>query len=684
MSFGPVVGEDQSTTQTPSGTLVTMTVAGTVVGVLLFVAGLGCLIYSYWQEEGFNPRTWTFWAGIGGILLGLIGFVALYNANQQYAARDPVIRQTLTTYNFVLVVCFLAGILIVLNLLVAQFGYLVGIRTYDWTQQGVYTLSEVTVNHLRNLKAPVKVIVLYPASRRRSQLESLLELYEAQNPRMFDYEVVDYLEQKLRAQELLRQYPDLEGALPGVVVIYGEGADAQHKVIRDSELFETRAELDPLSGGFTSTEDEFNGENAITSAIRALSEARKTKVYFVTGHGELDPDDRDPSSVEGIGVVRDELEKQHVEVDTFNLVSQEVPDDADLVVIARPRSPFTEQEVQRLRDYLDRKDEQGRPQGRLLVLVDSPLELRRGVRADLNLNPLLNDYKVELADNVVIDTSMIVGQALQFAVQVPERQTAHEMLKPLANELILFVAAREVKALEDNADSGQQASQNIKATSILSTTGRDPRAWAEGDYEEPPFAAGGPNDTPGPVSLVVAVEYQEQQAPAAPGAPANSTPVMVVVGDATLATNLLASARPTNLYFVLNAINWLGGRVEDLGIPPKKRKAVVLNIDRNRFVQLVFEPAVALVAVAIVLGGMVWVVRTDRLAASWIPMAGALAWIILYGVVIGAILRDVEATRSSMLRAAAVPFLVWIVYIAVALAFKWRSTAAEAGYLETS
>ncbi|GEM_PF-3154684 len=678
MSADPVNGEEKQLQLTPQ-TVVVATIVGAIVGLALFAAGLGFLIYGYWQEEGFNPRTWPFWAGVGGMILGLLGFVVLLNVNQKYGGRDPIVRQTLVTYNFALVVCFLGGIVVVLNLLVAQYGYLIGLRPADWTEEGAYTLSDVTVNHLKKLERPVRVVVLYPMGRRRSQLETLLELYKAVNPRMFDYEVVDYLEQRLKAQELLRRYPDLEGSLPGVLVIYGEGADAQHKVIRDNELFETRATLDPLAGGFTSTEDEFNGENAITSTIRALREARKTKIYFVRGHGELDPDDRDPRSVEGIGILRDELEKQHMEVDTFNLTSQEVPNDADVVVIARPRSEFTTEELQRLRDYLDRKDSDGKPTARLFILVDSPAELRLGVPADLGLNALLKDFQVELGNNLVIDRTAAIGSVYEILVPIPPRQSAHELLKPLSGETVLVAAAREVKTLDDQSTDGGDSNNSspYKATGLLTTNGRDPLAWAEADYDQSPLAPGGPNDTPGPVTLAVAVEYQNEQGQPTPGSPPSGVPFMIVVGDATLACNVLTGARSTNLYFLLNAVNWLGGRVEDLGIPPKKRKAVVLSVDRGQYVQLIFEPCFALLGAAIVIGGMVWVVRTERIWRAWVPLLMALIWIGLYGGLAAMLIQDRDVVVTTTLRAAALPIIIWIVALGYAMSIGRGRAAGE-------
>ena len=673
--------DDESGLSLTPRSLVLVTVIGTIAGVVLFVAGLGGLIYSYWTHEGFNPRTVSFWVGVGGLIAGLAGFLGLLGVNQKYASTDPFIRQTLTVYNFVLVVCFLAGILIIFNLLVTQYGYLVGLKTYDWTSEGVYTLHDQTINQLKNLDRKLQIKVLYPPGRKRQQIEELLDLYEAQNPQLIDYDVVNYLEDRVETEKLLRQYPELAGQLPGILVIYGQGGEERHKVIKDSELFTFEVSFDPAMTDFSGTQTTFNGENALTSAIRELRQARKTKVYFTVGHGELDTDDQDPQSLRGIGRVIEELKNQAVEVATLNLSQKEVPEDADVVVIAGPRAPFRDEEIRRLRDYLDRKDNKGRPRGTLLVLVDAPLELRRGVPHDLNLNRLLSSYKVQLQDNVAVDRTAAYGGAAEFVALVPSLRTAHAVLKPLAGEQIMFNIAREVKTLESSDEEQDGSNSSIKAETILTTAGRDPLAWAEGNYETEQVAPGGPEDSPGPVSLIVAVvaETGQSSTPPSPGAnPANqSVPRMIVAGDATFVANPFATLSPSNMYFFFNAIHWLGGRIEDVGIPPKTKKTIRLILDRTRFFTLIFEPGFAILGAIGVLAGMVWVVRTGRYSLAWIPLVIVLLfWCGLYASLARLVIAEAEPMMRTVLRVAAFCGLVWLVGVAYA-AFAYMKARKE-------
>ena len=122
----------------------------------------------------------------------------------------------------------------------------------------------------------------------------------------------------------------------GVLIEYGEGTDAEFLVVTGNELFE------PVAGGGADSlerfESVFKGEDAITSALIRLREARKSKVAFTTGHGESAPSDLNPSG-QGIGIWRARLSSVGCELIDLNLIADAIPDDLALLVIAGPKSP---------------------------------------------------------------------------------------------------------------------------------------------------------------------------------------------------------------------------------------------------------------------------------------------------------------------------------------------------------
>ena len=93
------------------------------------------------------------------------------------------------------------------------------------------------------------------------------------------------------------------------------------------------------------------GEEQITSAILAVSSGEKTRIYFLTGHGERGITDPGPR---GLSAVKSRLENQQYEVQELNLVTQpepQVPADCAVLVIAGPTEPIRDRELAALEAY---------------------------------------------------------------------------------------------------------------------------------------------------------------------------------------------------------------------------------------------------------------------------------------------------------------------------------------------
>ena len=103
-------------------------------------------------------------------------------------------------------------------------------------------------------------------------------------------------------------------------------------------------------------------EDRVTSAIASLISGRRKKVYFTAGHGE--PGRLLERKRRGISDLRDSIRRDNADVATINLLMQpQVPQDADVIVIAGVVSPFQPQEIELLNGYVGRG-------GNLLVMLD--------------------------------------------------------------------------------------------------------------------------------------------------------------------------------------------------------------------------------------------------------------------------------------------------------------------------
>jgi hypothetical protein len=91
----------------------------------------------------------------------------------------------------------------------------------------------------------------------------------------------------------------------------------------------------------------------------------KTGVYFLTGHGEFDPES---SGEESYSQVKTSLENKNYTVGKLDLLStNSIPQDANVIVIAGPLKPITDQEITLIKSYVDG--------GGSLIALEEPLPL---------------------------------------------------------------------------------------------------------------------------------------------------------------------------------------------------------------------------------------------------------------------------------------------------------------------
>lgn len=156
----------------------------------------------------------------------------------------------------------------------------------------------------------------------------------------------------------------------------------------------------------------FDGEGAVTSAIDYVVREELPQLYLLEGHGEGELPDS----------FREQIEKENMETNALSLLTvDEVPEEADCVVIYAPERDISEKGAEMLSDYVSGG-------GRLLVMAgpaeDDALE---------NLYNLLSAYGVQSQDGVVVE-----GDRERYAFQAPfallPDLNSHAVTDPLTEE----------------------------------------------------------------------------------------------------------------------------------------------------------------------------------------------------------------------------------------------------------
>jgi len=527
-----------------------------------------------------------------------------------------------------------AGVMLALALLVIvnYLGWKYHER-FDWTRSEIHSLSEKTENVLASLDEPVEIIVFLTPMQGNpeiyQQVRNLVQLYEAASQRV-SVRFMDPARNLAEAQQLAERF---ELANPNVVVI-ASGDDK--RILLESEL----AEMDFSGGmGTAPTLSSFRGEQALTGAILELAEQRKPKILFTTGHGERSLDEFGP---DGFSTLRDLLNLENLEAEEWASLNQpRVPEDADLVIVARPTATFLEPELEVLGTW-------AATGGRLLLLLDPELAVSGGL-GGTGLSEWLAGYGVEVGADVVVDPASRIpffGADTFYA----ESYGSHAVTRTLQDEglPVLLSLVRSVRRAESGGDS---SAGEPEITELLFTSSD---GWAERDLSNLGAVEQNDDDLAGPVALGVVVE-QELEPPSdeaagedEPGdeedAETESAEVaedgnaedeaaegeseedeveedeaaeetgaramrLVVLGDSDFAANRLLQTNAANQVLVSDILNWMVEREELTGIPPKEPEQVRLNLSRPE-VNWIRTFALAVLPVAsILLGLWIWYQR---------------------------------------------------------------------------
>jgi ABC-type uncharacterized transport system involved in gliding motility auxiliary subunit len=473
-----------------------------------------------------------------------------------------------------------AGVLLTaaLLLIVNYFGWKYNKR-FDWTGSELYSLSEKTGNVLKDLKKDTQFIVFLSPEQGElfEPTRELLARYDAASTRV-SVRFVDAAKNPVEAQQLIQKYGVTSA---GVVVASGD----DRRVIDSADL----AELD-FSGMQATGQPQmtgFKGEQLFTSAILQLSEGKKPKILFTTGHGERSLDDRGQSGLSG---AQDILGRDNFEIEEWaSLGKPAVPEGTDLVVIAGPSASFVPPELDVLSAYLGSG-------GRLLVMLDPTLG--QGAGSGLvatGLEGWLAGYGVRAGQNIVVDPSNPLPFFGPETIHTSDYGD-HPITRPLAqgNLPVLLSVTRSVGAAEGGAGG-------LKVAELLRTS---PEGWGETNLADLQSVQRDGGDLAGPVSLGVVAEGE--------ASPGGQRPVrLIVIGDSDFASNQLLEANVANSVLLSNTLNWLVEREALLGIPPKKTEQVHLALTSQEM-RTVFLIVAVLPILAAIAGAVVFVRRRRR------------------------------------------------------------------------
>lgn len=467
-------------------------------------------------------------------------------------------RRYRTGFSVVVSVVSLMAIIAMLNFwAVTRF-----VIRYDVRGRDQPALSPLTLQTLAALTNDVKVSVIFnPAEDLFPHVDSLLREYAVRSPHV-RVEVIDYVRNPGAALKLLNQYK--LGAGVNNLVIFDAGGTP--RVVTASEM--SLYNQDDTQAIMTGEKREirrsgFAGEYHFTSALAALQSGEPVKVGYLLGHNEHPPDSQEP--VLGYASFMKLLTgEKNLAVETLNLagVTNGIPADMQLLIIAGPTGPLLSGEIAKIEAFLQRG-------GRLLALLH-PYSVEKGT----GLEGLLQRWGIAAPPGFAGDEQF----TLTKLDVISKSFGSHPIVLPLRREggALYFPFPRIVAPIP----ADRLAADAPRAETLVETS-------REGGFTRSDVKNGNAGFDPARdqkgvrVPLAVAAE----KGGVAGIASGRGATRIVAIGDSTMFANT-SIGKPgetaNNHDFANLAVSWLLDRPQSLAIGPKPIREYRLHLTETQ------------------------------------------------------------------------------------------------------
>ena len=299
---------------------------------------------------------------------------------------------------------------------------------YDISSSKLYSITSNTKVVVGALTEDVTIYWIVQSGQEDSVIENLLGKYESlsdhitvvkKNPDVYPTFAEQYTDETVQNNSL--------------VVECGE----RSRYIGYDDIYLQEADL--YSYTYNTS---FDGEGAITSAIDYVVTEDLPQLYVLEGHGEA----------ELPATFSEQIEKENIETQSLSLLTvDEIPEDADCILIYAPASDLSQEEVEMLSDYTKNG-------GKLLVMA-GPTEENGTLE---NLYSLLSGYGVETCDGIVVEADrehytfqpyILLPDLVSSDITDPLIEENYYVNMPISQGLILDDADDAVTALMTTSDA---------------------------------------------------------------------------------------------------------------------------------------------------------------------------------------------------------------------------------------
>lgn len=456
-------------------------------------------------------------------------------------------------YNSTLVVmaCVLA---VFVNLAAGQLPE--NIASVDVTQSKLYALTDETIAFLEKLDQDVTIYVYGTQSGLDETVSQTLSRMEGVNARLH----LEYRD-PVKYPNFPMEYTTQSLTENSLIVVCKD----KSRAISYNDLYETSFDYST----YTSTATGYDGEGRITSAIDYVTSEDTPVLYSITGHGEQTLDNNFQSA----------LSKANFAMQTINLMNYEqVPEDADAILLNAPTSDYSEDDARKVKDYLSGG-------GKAIVVTNYAQQEMTQFAS------ILSAYGVTLYEGIVADNSTANYYQAPFYL-LPEVEDTVYTSGIIGKKYIFAPYAQGLRVSEED--------DTLAVTSILTTSGQ---AVVKKDVNQIESYEAEDGDETGSFVIGAQITKTEDEV----------TSDMFVFSSATLFTDAADQmVSGANLALFTNVIGSLSDERETIAIPVKEFQQSSLTVPQSSFLLLGLCCVLLLPIILLGAGIVIWIRRRRR------------------------------------------------------------------------
>lgn len=358
----------------------------------------------------------------------------------------------------IMTVVFIA-IVVVVNILVSLITERFPSLNIDLTAQKVNTLSDQALDIAKGVELETEIYLIGSEDAYRKnqnvyysnyglelgQVANLAEKLQEANSKIS----MGFIDPDTNPT-FISEYPD-ETLTTGAVLVR---TDKRYKVVSIGDMFTVQSNS---STGATETYSKV--DSALASAIEVVNMDKVPVLTIATGHGEM----LTTSTLSGFTSL---MEKENFEIKEIDLLTEEIPEDTQLLMLPTPSTDYTEEEIEKLREYLD--DEERAEDISLLVTAHT-------TQTELpHLASFLEEWGISVGEGMVAETdssNIALRNASYVLVNAAEDvlsdNTYSNLIAPASRPVnVLFSSSGDVvtKALWTTEDTAYVVTEDMTDT----------------------------------------------------------------------------------------------------------------------------------------------------------------------------------------------------------------------------